>query len=151
MPAAVPFPTILVTFSTEKKGFLMRTFTPSSWGKMLMAGVAVLVVGGPGFVLADPGPARDYLTPRAARLNGPSKISTNTPIVYTLTVFFQDGSSSVFGNPPATFSQPRPTLNSNGSFTGNTYTATSIGKVVLKGSYTSASKTVEGIRSVKIR
>ena len=129
----------------------MRTFTPSSWGKMLLAGIAVLVVGGPGFVLADPGPCADYLTPRTARLEGLSTIANGSPNVYTLKVFFQDGSSTVYGSPPAVFTQPTPSPNSNGSFTGNTYTATSIGTVVLKGRFTNACGTVESTRRVKIQ
>ena len=129
----------------------MRTFTPASWGKMLLAGIAVLIVGGPGFVLADGGPNPDYLIPRSGRLNGPSTVSNGSNNIYTLTVFFQDGSSSVFGSPPATFSQTASVLGGNGSFTGNSYHASHTGKVTLKGEYSNGSGTANGFRAVTIQ
>jgi hypothetical protein len=129
----------------------MRTFTPSSWGKMVLAGIAVLVIAGPGFILADPGPSTDYLTPRTARLNGPTAIINGSSHVYTLTVFFQDGSSSVFGAPPATFTQTQSISGGNGSFSDNTYTASNAGKVDLKGRYSNPYGTVESTRRVTIQ
>ncbi len=134
----------------------MRTFTPSSWGKMLLAGIAVLVVGGPGFVLADGGPVPDYLKARTARLNGPSTVANNSSTLYTLTVFFQDGSSTVYGDPPyapgAVFTQTAATGGATGSFSGtSTYHATHTGTVVLKGSFTSGNTTVESTRRVTIQ
>lgn len=129
----------------------MRTFTPSSWGKLLLAGVAVLVVGGPGFVLADPGPNNDYLTPRSARLLGDATVNNGTTHPYTLQVFFLDGSSSIFGDPPAVFTKTQSISGGNGFFTTNNFTATSTGFVVLKGTYTNSFGTVEGTKRVKIQ
>ncbi len=118
---------------------------------MLLAGIAVFIVGGPGFVLADSGPAPDYLTPRAARLNGLSTVSNGSTNPYTLTVFFQDGSSTVYGSPDATFSQTASVSGGNGSFTGNNYHATHTGKVTLKGLYTNPYGSAAGFRAITIQ
>jgi hypothetical protein len=134
----------------------MRTFTPASWGKMLLASAAVLLVGGPGFVLAGAGPNNDYVTPRTARLLGPPAVAVGSTNDYDLQVFFQDGSSSLYDSPPATFTKTLSISGGNGFFgtqntpAGDDFTATSTGFVVLKGTFTNAFGTVEGTRRVRI-
>lgn len=105
-----------------------------TWVRLLLALVAVLVVGGPSLVLAGGGTT--YVEPSIAQILGPASVhsgSKNTP--YQLKVTFKDGSSSIVDATSASAV--------NGSFTPGTPGS----KTIL---YSNSSGTRDGLKATYV-
>jgi hypothetical protein len=99
----------------------MRTKTPNSWVRMVLAFAAVLLVAGAGMSLAA-GPTNKYAIPIAGRITvTPYPVPTGTTATLDLLVTFKNPDNSletdVSVDGDATFSA------SKGSVSGQTYTA----------------------------
>ena len=115
----------------------MRQLYMGQWVRMALALAAVLLVAGPGLVLAaGPNPAYQ---PKSSVLIGPTSLKVGQSTQYTLRVTFSDGSTLDF--PPAT---PNPFVTNqltfsatNGTITGTgAYTAPNTpGKVRITGTF----------------
>ena len=100
----------------------------------MLAFVAVLVIGGSGIALAG-GPASGY-APKSAVIVGPTTVSRSAaPTAYTLRVTYTDGTM-------ANITTTGVFTATNGTFSGNTFTAGSSSKVRISGSDTELGVTV---------
>jgi hypothetical protein len=124
----------------------MRKGNSIVWTRILLALVAVLVVGGPGLVMAA-SPKATYGVPSYAQVLGPTVVAPGGTADYDLKVFFTDGTSQTFTGTPATFSA---VTNPIDSATG-AYTATNSGRDRVGGSFTSSGVTVTAFKSVFIQ
>ncbi len=94
----------------------MRQVYMGSWVRMVLAFAAVLLVAGPGLVMAA-GPNPTY-TPKSSVLIGPTSVSSLQTANYTLRVTFTNNMTADF--PPTTgasFSAYYGTITSNGVYT----------------------------------
>ena len=96
----------------------MRKTNDTSWGRMVLALMATLVIAGPGMVLAG-GNGPNYVKPTIAVLIGPGSVPASGTASYSLKVTFSDGSVTTYTGAPATFDAVK------GAFSGNSYTAPS--------------------------
>jgi len=112
---------------------------------MVLAFAAVLVVAGPGMVLAG-GDGSQYNDPQLAVLLGPSTVAAGATADYSLKVTFTDGTEATYTGAPATFSAVK------GSFSGNTYTAPGdTGRDGLTGSFSGSTKTATGQKIIRVQ
>jgi hypothetical protein len=117
----------------------------ATWVRTLLAFVAVLLVAGPGLVLAGvsvPG----YSPPKSAFIIGPGSVPVNGNATYSLSVTFEDGTTTVFTGPPATFSAVLGSISANGFYTA----PSSAGRDAIKGSYSSLGRTVLASKVISI-
>jgi hypothetical protein len=120
----------------------------NSWGRMVLAFMAVLVVAGAGTVYAvTSGPG--YSRPKLATVTGPGTVSPSSTNTYTLTVTFVDGTSAVLTavSGPVTFSASTGVFDATGDYTA----PSSTGKALITGRYTSAGATVTANRAILIQ
>lgn len=117
----------------------------ATWVRTLLAFVAVLLVAGPGLVLAGSN-VSGYSPPKSAVINGPSSVPVNGSATYSLTVTFEDGTSTTFMGPPATFSAVNGSISSGGFYTA----PGSSGRDAIKGSYSSLGRTVLANKVIRI-
>ena len=126
----------------------------SNWGRGLMALTGILIVGGPGFVMADP-PCPQYLIPRTAQVIGPSPVALNTNQIYKLKVFFTDGSNGLFTTEACVTWAVIQALPNTAAFSAvpknQLMTGGTAKTVQVKGSYTNGGTTVNAIKVVKIQ
>jgi hypothetical protein len=122
----------------------------SSWGRMILAFVAVLAVAGPGMVFAS-GPKAGYPAPKYAVIEGTFTVAGGGGTdVASLYVTYVDGSTATLGSPPVVFSA------TNGSFSGANYTppagaVAGTTRDLLKASYSSQGVTVTANRVVTLQ
>jgi hypothetical protein len=109
----------------------------ATWVRTLLAFVAVLLVAGPGLVLAGSN-VSGYSPPKSAAIIGPSSVPAGGSATYSLSVTFEDGTTTVFTGPPATFTAVLGSISSTGNYTA----PTSGSKDAIKGSYSSLGRTV---------
>jgi hypothetical protein len=108
--------------------------------RSILAVCAVLVVAGPGLVLAGGEPG---YTPKFLQILGPSNVPVGTTAEYSARVVFTDDSEATFTGDPVTFSAVR------GSFSGNVYTAPgTTGRDRITGTYTNNGVTVTGTKFI---
>ena len=123
----------------------MRKANSNSWGRMVLAFAAVLVVAGPGMVLAG-GDGSQYNDPKLAVLLGPRTVAAGGTEPYSLKVTFTDGTEATYTGAPATFNAVK------GSFSGNTYSAPGdTGRDGLTGSFTGNGKTATGQKIISVQ
>jgi hypothetical protein len=115
--------------------------TKNNYLRSILALGAVLVVAGPGLVLAGEG-LPGYV-PRSLQLIGPGSVPVTTSASYIARVTFTNNAVIEFTGAPVVFSAAR------GSFSGNVYTApATAGRDSLKGVITNESVTATGTKIV---
>jgi len=120
----------------------MRKTNSTSWGRLVLALIAVLVIAGPGMVIAGPG--SKYPKPVSAVLVGPNSVAVNGSASYKLDVSFSDGTSAIVPNSQVTFKAVKGSISSNGDYLA----PSSKGRDSLSGSFTSEGVTVTGAKIV---
>jgi hypothetical protein len=124
----------------------MRKATSTSFGRILLALVAVLVVAGPGVVLAGGGNP-SYAKPKFAQVVGNTIVAPSGTATYSLKVTFTDGTITTFTGAPAVFSTVLGSIDSTGNYTA----PSSTGRDRITGSYSQDGVTVTGNKTVFIQ
>ncbi len=124
----------------------MRKTNSVSWVRMVLAFAAVLMVAGPGLVLAGGGTSA--YAPKSSIIIGPGSVAHSGAASYVLRVTYTDG--SVLDNPAGTvFPSPTPgggTIDSAGSYVAP---ATGI-KDKISASYSNASVTTQASKFITL-
>jgi len=124
----------------------MRKATSASWIRMVLAFAAILLVAGPGFVLAGGG--FSAYVPKSSVLKGPAFVPASGTANYVLEVTFTNG--AVGDYPPhtgATFSSVRGSITSGGVYSAPATT----GKDKVSGSLTQNGVTVTSSRIILVQ
>ncbi len=118
----------------------------NTWLRSVVGLGAVLLVAGPGLVMAVVNPS---YTPRSLVVNGPAIVPLNgTAGPYTAIVTYTNGVTEVLTSPDVTFSGSNSRITITG---GNTAQGVSTGISAVKGTFTQQNVLVSGSRIVRVQ